>query len=592
MYVLGFGDVLHDSSVCIVKDGEVIAAIELERLTRIKHNLRLNPNAYSIIEQGKSIEETLKKWTVEYREAQLNKGIQYCLELANIVLGEIDCMIGSTLFNVSAFSKQSTFISHHLAHSASVFYPSNFDESAILTIDGYGFVDKLGNSDCVMFSHGKGNAIQVIDSIEGRHNFTREEIAQGATGSHIVFSNSIGVFYQNISMLLGMGYQGEGKTMGLSAYGQQDEQFNKIKDHINFLDNGKIEINNREIFSLVSNLLCLAERQLSTKDFFQYKANLAYTHQCFLEEMIVYLCKHLYKLTESKNLCLAGGVALNSVANGKIIQNTPFENIFIQPAAGDSGISLGCALHESHAVKNISRHYLTKNIIFSPYLGKNYNDDFAHQKEYSMLEKACTHIVNDNVIHEVAKLISEEKIVGWFDGRSEIGPRALGARCILADPRHKEMKDILNNKIKHRESFRPFAPAILEEAAVKYFEGIFFSPYMLLVAIAKSIATLIIPAVIHVNNTARLQTVNKELSPNFYRLIKEYEGITGVSAILNTSFNIAGEPIVETPADAIKCFLNTSMDALYINGNLYLKIYTITGKSQNVGERIMSSVEG
>ena len=570
-YTLGIGDVTHDPSVCLMKGNQILVAIELERLTRIKHNLKLDPTCYTILDQGKHVQSILKKRTVKFREEQFFLGIQYCLEYAAIEFSEISDIVTSTLYEKPIFSKNSIFIEHHHAHSASTFYPSIFDEAAILTVDGYGFLEKDGSARSVMFAHGKNNTIDILDNIFGYHNHTAEELEQGAHGSHIVFANSLGAFYQNISILVGMGYQGEGKTMGLASYGSDNKDFLPIREYINFLTTGKLEIDNRGIFLYVSNLLNSAKEKLSPQEFFQYQADLAFAAQQLLEEMIIHLALYLHKLTNSTNLCLAGGVALNSVANAKILKKTPFKNIFIQPAAGDSGIALGCSLHGAHAIKDFPRYYLKNKKIFSPFLGKDYKDSALNINAYNNIKEYQIMLDRKDIFHEVAKLISNKKIIGWFNSRSEIGPRALGNRSILADPRDPNMKNILNAKVKFREGFRPFAPAILEESAEKYFEDVTFSPHMLLVTKAKSISKNEIPSVIHVDNTARLQTVNSELSPDFYQLIKKFESITGIPVLLNTSFNIAGQPIVETPDEAIECFLNSQIDGLFLNGEFFLK---------------------
>jgi carbamoyltransferase len=372
-------------------------------------------------------------------------------------------------------------------------------------------------------------------------------------------------------MLLGMGYCGEGKTMGLASYGQANPELNKIREHVTFLSNGKLELDNRGLFLLVKDLLDRAEGRLTDSELFHYKADIAYAHQKLLEEMVLYLCNYLYKISPSENLCLAGGVALNSVANYKILQKTPFKNIFIQPAAGDAGIAIGAALYGAHAINNLPRSNLNTKKLFSPFLGKSYKNTEACTLQKNRIKQYRVNVTEEDLYTEIAKQISNKKIIGWFNGRSEIGPRALGARSILADPREERMKDVLNQKVKHRENFRPFAPAILEEEVGRYFENISIAPYMLLIANVKENAKDEIPATIHVDNTARVQTVNAEMNPDFYSLIHAFYLLTGVPVILNTSFNLAGKPIVETPGDAIDCFLTMSLDGLYLDGDFYLK---------------------
>jgi carbamoyltransferase len=567
MYILGLGDVTHDTSVCLMKDGEVVSAIELERLTRVKHNLKIESNHYTIAEQGHYVSDALSKWTQHYREEQLQRGINYCLEAAGIEKNDVSSIVSSSLFTDAAFSTDVKLIDHHLSHCASTYFPSTYSDSAILAIDGYGFVNKDGSSTSTMFAVGEGNQLNTLLTIEGSHKYSQEELAQGCKNAHMVFENSIGVFYQNISMLLGMGYHGEGKTMGLASYGKPNSAFTYLEKHIDFGDNGSLGIHNREIFIATSEVIGDAKTNLNDAAFFAFKADLAYAHQSMLERMVIHLCLHLYDITKSTNICLAGGVALNSVANSKILNNTPFKNIFIQPAAGDNGISLGCAMYGAHTINNIPR----AKKYFSPYTGKAYYNNNLPKVVNEKLDKYKINLNKEDVFSMVAQLISKGRIVGWYDGCSEFGPRALGSRSILADPRQESMKNLLNLKVKKREWFRPFAPAILEESVGDYFEDVVFSPYMLLVAKAKPLALKNIPAVVHVDNTSRLQTVNRFHSPHFYKVIKEFELLTGVPAILNTSFNVAVQAIVETPECAMDCFLSTPIDALVINGELYVK---------------------
>ncbi len=571
MYTLGIGDVTHDTSVCLMRDNEILVAIELERLTKIKHNLQLDSNLFSIIEQGKNVHDILKKWTVAYRENQFNSAIDYCLDYADISPKDIAMMVVSTLYNDPVYQEKSIFIDHHLAHSASTYYPSHFENAAILVMDAYGYLNKSKTSISTLFAQGDNNTINILDKIVGHHDHTIAELQQGARESHMVFTNSLGTLYQNVSMLLGMGYYGDGKTMGLASYGKMNPKFNPIREHVTFLSAGKIELDNRAIFLLVKNWLDSAHGRLTENQLFYYKADIAYAHQKLLEDMILHLCNYLYKISPSENLCLAGGVALNSVANYRILQETPFKNIFIQPAAGDAGISIGAALYGAHAINNLPRSNLNTKKLFSPFLGKSYKDTEDCTLQKNRVQQYRVNVSEEDLYTEIAKQISHKKIIGWFNGRSEIGPRALGARSILADPRDPQMKDVLNQKVKHRENFRPFAPAILEEEVGRYFENIRIAPYMLLIANANENAKEEIPATIHVDNTARVQTVNAEMNPDFYGLIKAFYHLTGVPVILNTSFNLAGKPIVETPEDAIDCFLTMSLDGLYLDGDFYLK---------------------
>ncbi len=571
MYTLGIGDVTHDTSVCLMRNNEILVAIELERLMKVKHNLQLDSNLFSIIEQGKNVRDVLKKRTVAYRENQFNSAIDYCLDYANVSPKDISMMVVSTLYNDPVYQEKSIFIDHHLAHSASTYYPSSFEKSAILVMDAYGYLNKNKTSVSTLFAQGDNNTITVLDKIVGRHDHTAAELQQGTHESHMVFTNSLGTLYQNVSMLLGMGYYGEGKTMGLASYGKVNPEFNPIREHVIFLSNGKLEMDNRAIFLWVKDCLDRAHGRLTEDELFHYKADMAYAHQKLLEEMVLHLCNHLYKIAPSENLCLAGGVALNSVVNYRILQETSFKNIFIQPAAGDAGIAIGAALYGAHAINNLPRLNLNAKKLFSPFLGKSYKNTDTSTLQKSRIEKYRVNLTKEDPYTEIAKQISHKKIIGWFNGRGEIGPRSLGARSILADPREERMKEVLNQKVKYRENFRPFAPAILEEEVGRYFENIRIAPYMLLIANANENAKEEIPATIHVDNTARVQTVNAEMNPDFYSLIHAFYRLTGVPVILNTSFNLAGRPIVETPKDAVDYFLTMSLDGLYLDGDFYLK---------------------
>lgn len=566
MKILGIGDVTHDSSACIVDQNRLLAAIESERITRIKHNMCLDDKFYHVKKHGPYIRSILDSWTLDVRENRHLANIKYCLEASGLKEKDIDMLVISSLFDEMPFKDKAVFIPHHVAHAASAFYPSSYENAAILVVDGYG---KLVNSEsvCTMFAKGHGNKIDVISNFVGRHDLNEEERKNDGEYSQMTFQNSLGVFYQNVTVLLGFGLFGEGKTMGISAYGKRDPRFDEIDNYIEFASNGEIKINNRGIFLKITEWLNTAKNSLSKKDLFQFKANLALKHQYMLEQMIFHLCQKLYDITGYKNLCLAGGVALNSVVNGKILSNTPFENLFIQPASGDNGIAIGCALYGSHTIKNQKRYYLASENKLSPFLGKKY-ENYPNQL---LLKNQCVLIKTSDALKTIAELISQKLIIAWFDGKSEIGPRALGSRSILSDARFTDMKDRLNLEIKHRETFRPFAPAVLSDKASAFFHIKEYSPYMLKVCNVKTEKKYLIPAAIHVDGSARIQTVHKELSPKLFSLIEHYESITGIPLVINTSFNIAGEPIVETPLDAIKCFIKTKIDVLYLNGNIYLK---------------------
>jgi carbamoyltransferase len=304
-------------------------------------------------------------------------------------------------------------------------------------------------------------------------------------------------------------------------------------------------------------------RRLPNESLEQRHIDIAASLQDFCERVMLHIARHLYRITECKNLCLSGGVALNCVANGKILYETPFESVFVQPAANDAGTSIGAALYYYYATtQSLARHPLNNS-----YLGLSYTDSEVR----SLLDKkGLSYVESAQAISTTAKYLSEGKIIGWFNGRMEFGPRSLGNRSILTAPFPAEMKDILNNRVKHRESFRPFAPAVMREDCGEYFDNNFESPYMLLTYNVREEYKSKIPAVTHVDGTARVQTVEKHENPHFHALIEEFKKLTGIGVILNTSFNVMGQPIVENPEQAVECFFSTEMDYLILNAHYIL----------------------
>lgn len=541
MYVLGIGGSEHDFSATLIKDGEILCSIEDERLTRSKYSLQ----------KDLSITPLAKEW----------RSIQYCLDQADITLNEIDCFFGNDLMNkdyIPQLPKQIVMLNHHLTHAASTYYTSPYNDAAILVVDGIGtLIDSSSNThETISLYKGTNNEIKDIGKV---HGSGIENPVSGWT----LFENSIGRFYYRVTAEIGFGFLEEGKTMGLAPYGKETyvgdfKRFYSIDGYI-FRQSHEQKL---EMVVYIRNVL------KNTKDRFHTTADLAYAVQHHLEQIMISICNALYDITQSKNLCLAGGVALNSVANLKVLENTPFENIYVQPASGDAGTSIGAALYGFHVLNNKPREDL--NNLFSPYLGKNYS-------EREMLDSLDKHgnLINiekpDDYVDAVAKLLTKGSIIAWFNGRSEIGPRALGNRSILVDPRRKDMKDILNKRVKHREGFRPFAPIVLEEYQTEYFELEHPPYYMLLVPKIKIDKQDKIPAVTHADGTGRVQTVSNKLNPQLHALVSSFYKQTGVPVLLNTSFNDNGEPIVESPEDALNCFLKTDIDYLVINGFIISK---------------------
>jgi carbamoyltransferase len=488
------------------------------------------------------------------------------------------------------------FPEHHLSHAASAFFPSPFDEAAIITIDGVG--EWATASICI----GRGNQIKILKELR--------------------FPHSIGLLYSSFTYYLGFRVNsGEYKLMGLAPFGNpEDEQtqvyINQIKSKlINVSDDGSIKLN-MDLFSFATSLRMLKgekwgklfgfKRRAEDDPIQQHHCNLAYAIQFVTEQLFFRIAQTAYKLSDGvENLCLAGGVALNCVANGKLLKNGPFRNIFIQPAAGDAGGALGSALAAWHIYYGKERAAVKHDRMKGTYLGP----DYPRSSIIRLLNKYKA--VAEEVDQEyelckmVAKLIGNGSVVGWFQGRMEFGPRALGNRSILGDPRNLEMQKKLNLKIKHREGFRPFAPAVNIEWVSEYFENGFISPYMLLIDYVKEERRQKLPdsyydlplmemlykqrsdiqAVTHVDFTARVQTVHSDTNPRFHSLIRSFREHTGCGLLVNTSFNVRGEPIVCTPEDAYKCFMKTEMDYLVIGDFVFEKEKQPTWKADMEWEK-------
>jgi carbamoyltransferase len=425
-------------------------------------------------------------------------------------------------------------INHHLAHAHAVFYSSPYESAAILIVDG-----------------------------RGSKKETQSLFLAGPDGIKLLESTTtigIGLLYAAVTQAIGFGLLQEGKTMGLAPYGAHvPGPIFDIPEHFNGIVTDYSSLCIEDSYDMAVQ----PSRPLTT---FDDKARAAYDVQVACENAMLHLARHAKEVTGARNLCISGGVALNSVANYKILQTGLFDDVFINPAASDTGIPLGAALYGYHAVAKGPRTYGT----ISPYLGPDYgdNDIEAAIREYS--GNGFT-VQRDNAFETAIEMLVANRIVASFTGRSEMGPRALGGRSILMSPLLPENKDILNSQVKHREAFRPFAPAILEEHTSEYFEIDRPCPYMLMVPQVKQDKQSVIPAVTHVDGSARLQTVGRDLNPRFYSLISEFGRRTGVPVLLNTSFNVNKEPIVETPADAIRCFTGTGIDALLLGDVLLVK---------------------
>lgn len=532
---VGIGGSMHDYSACLLKDGKIINAIESERVNRVKHSL----NTYSPI----------------------NTALKYLIPQTKINVKSIS---SSDILDTHDWrgvnTKDVTFYNHHLCHAASSFYTSPFKEAAIFVCDGLGSVEKVKNG-YIFETYSYYTAKNTLIDLIGRNTGFVDDNLDEILPINMDVPNSLGSFYNLITGLIGFEWLEDGKTMGLSAYGNSDKYYSVIREYFDLKPYGKIDIN----FGLKT-IVAFKQKyntQITSQSLINFRADVAAAAQRVLEDCYVHSLNYIYSVTKSDNLCLSGGVTLNSMANGKILNNTPFKYIHFFPACGDAGIAVGAA-YLSYYKNNKKRVFIDKQ---TPFLGKEYSE----KRIISALNAKNIHYVKaKDVYSKAAKLLVDNKIVGWFQGGSEIGPRALGHRSIVVDPRKKWMKDYLNMRVKRRESFRPFAPAILEEHVNDYFEGGHRSPYMLEVFPIKKSKQQIIPAVVHVDGTGRIQTVGPD-NNEFYKLIQSFYKLTGVPIILNTSFNVNRMPIVETPEDAIDCFMQTNIDALVIGNFVCIK---------------------
>ena len=566
MYVLGISCYYHDSAAALLKDGKVVAAVEEERFSRIKFDDDFPKNAigWCLNQEGITAEQIdcvafYDKPILKFERLLDNylavapKGLYSFLDVIPKWIHKrlwIKSQISKTLKN---FKGKIIFPEHHLSHAAHAFFTSPFNEAAILTVDG------VGEWSTTTFGSAYDTKIVLTNDIRWPH--------------------SVGLFYSAFTYFLGFKVnEGEYKLMGLSSYGKP-KYYDKIMDElIDVKTDGSIHLN-MKYFSFTydkvmtnknfSDLFGIPPRNHDSKTE-QIHYDIVASAQLVLEEILLKMVNHVYEKTKTNNLCLGGGVALNGVANYRILKEGPFENIHIPPSPGDAGSAIGAAQFSYYSYEKNKRTIpniaeLTKNNI---YVGPEY----ANDKIKSFLDKNNINydfFENHILLSKTAKLISEGNIVGWYQGRMEWGPRALGNRSILADPRNPEMKNILNEKIKHRESFRPFAPSILEEFVSEFFELDIPSPYMLLVAKVKK--PEIIPAVTHIDGTGRLQSVSKDVNLLYHNLINEFYKITGVPAIINTSMNVMGEPIVNTPDHAYKMILKTDMDFLVMGNYMISK---------------------
>ena len=592
MRILGLSAYYHDSAACLITDGEIIAAAQEERFTRRKHDAGFPAHAIQYCLNEAGLEPAEIDYVVFYDKPFLKFERLFETYLAFAPKGyssfatSLPVWLKDKLFQKTViadafkdhfgkqvdWSKRLLFSEHHLSHAASAFFPSPFEEAAVLTMDG------VGEWTTTSLAIGKGNQLSVHKEIH--------------------FPHSLGLLYSAFTYYTGFKVNsGEYKIMGLAPYGEP-RYADLIKDHlISIKEDGSFRLDmryfnyctgltmtNKRFHALFGGAPRKAEGALT-----QREMDLAASVQAVTEEVVIKLAKGIKKSTGQKNLCLAGGVALNCVANGKLLQEKIFDRIWIQPAAGDAGGAIGAALAVYHLMQNQPRKVNANDAMKGAYLGPRFSQDDIEQR----LTKAgavFTTVSDDEKIDITARALAEGKAVGWHQGRMEFGPRALGGRSIIADPRSPTVQKQLNLKVKYRESFRPFAPSVLREDVSEWFNIDTDSPYMLLVAdlaeekqlpmneeqkklfgIDKlNIPRSQIPAVTHVDYSARIQTVHEKTNPSYHRLLTRFKELTGCPVLVNTSFNVRGEPIVCSPEDAFHCLMGTGIELLVV-GNAVMK---------------------
>ena len=591
--ILGISAFYHDSAAALIVDGKIIAAAQEERFTRKKHDPSYPTNAVNYVLRERNIELSNIDYIVFYEKPFLKferlletyvafapKGFKsFCMAMPIWLRDKL--FQKKMLFNqLKQHDKKFNdinkiyFSEHHLSHAASAFYPSPFEKAVVLTLDG------VGEWATTTVGLGENNNIEIFKEIH--------------------FPHSIGLLYSAFTYYIGFKVNsGEYKVMGLAPYGEPKYKELILNNLIDLKEDGTFRLNmdyfnyatgltmtNKKFSQLFGHPVRKPEKDLLS----QFHMDIASSIQAVVEEVILRLSRSFTLEFKVQNICLAGGVALNCVANGKLLKSGLFKNLWIQPAAGDAGGALGAALAFWHKeLKNIRKVSSTDDMQGS-YLGPQFSQGEI-EKKLKNLGATFKNFSKDEMIEETAKALSQEKAIGWFQGRMEFGPRALGARSIIADPRSKDMQKKLNLKVKYRESFRPFAPSVLRQHISEWFELDADSPYMLLVANVKenirremtseekklfgidklNIVRSSIPSVTHIDYSARIQTVHKETNPLYYNLIDKFFRLTNCPVIINTSFNVRGEPIVCTVEDAFRCFMGTNLDMLVCGNSILYK---------------------
>ncbi len=585
--ILGIAAFYHDSAAALVSDGNIVAAAQEERFTRRKHDPGFPTRATQFCLQHAGIKVNDLDAVVFYEKPLLKAE-----RLLETYLGTVPTGLGSFLSGIPTWLRDKhdigkvirkelgrqyqgpiLYTEHHESHAASAFFPSPYEEAAILTVDG------VGEWATTTLGHGKGNRIELQEEIR--------------------FPHSLGMLYSAFTYYTGFKVNsGEYKIMGLAPYGDPKYADRIYKHLIEIGEDGSFWLN-QEYFDYCTGLTMTRSRFHDLFDgpprepeslLTQKEMDLAASVQVVTEDVMMRLAQRAHAVTGCKKLCLAGGVALNCVANGKVLREGPFDELWIQPAAGDAGGALGAALMTWYQVLDNPRHNRGQDVMRASWLGPEFSD--AEIERFLATIGVSSPVLSDaELTDRVAHLMADEKVIGWFNGRMEFGPRALGARSIIGDARSPKMQAIMNKKIKFREGFRPFAPCVLREHVQDYFEMDCDSPYMLLVAPVSAQKRLpmdeaqaklwgieklnvprsVIPAVTHVDYSARVQTVDPERHGLYHRLMQRFYEITGCPVIVNTSFNVRGEPIVCTPEDAYRCFMFTHIDVLVLGHRVLLK---------------------
>ncbi len=567
MYILGL-TTLGDSAATLLADGEVVAAVEEERFSRKKHHSGFPFQAveYCLAEAGIKVADVehislyWKPWVLAHKGFQALRSLLVSRAMFHARVDRGVSEVGQSYLGMLRYPSlirdhfgpsdfRFHFLDHHLCHAASAFLVSPFEQAAVLTMDG------TGEATTTLTSVGRGNELTPLKRIKIPH--------------------SLGQFYSAVTNFLGfdMFAGDEWKVMGLAAYGKPE--------YYDFFSRRVLSLRGEDSFRLNIRVLdhhlakhyqfsdevirALGPPRRPDEEISERHRNIAASAQLVLEDVVMQLLRALHARTGERNLCLAGGVAFNSVMNGRIIREGPFGQVFIQPVAGDAGCSLGAAFLTHHGLSKRPRSYRMEH----PYFGPSFNS----QQCAAALEAAGLRfetLPDEKLLPRVASIIAEGGIVGWFQGRAEFGPRALGNRSFLADPRRPDMRELLNERVKLREWFRPLAPSLLEESSHELFDRPHLDPYMVTVMDVAEEYRSRIPAVVHVDGSARPQTVSRKTNPRYWELIREFHAIAGVPVLLNTSFNVQ-EPIVCTPEDAVRTFRNASFDALVLEDNLVLR---------------------